>query len=223
MNWKLFWRKVLSLPQTYFLIGGAVLGYSSLVLWLGNRPLILIIGIAIAGAMIFAWFWKLSQFFAFSGANLLDSAIFLGELTRIERKLGGHTDGDWEQTCIFAQEIQTFAQSIASRESILISELLETLYTVLSLCEQVVASLVALEKMQTETYRNLTLQHLQTSCRRIQETHRLMQQLQDRILLSSLDTSGVKTSLPSSLRLIITENKTVLEQVQQNSSSSQGG
>ena len=77
-------------------------------------------------------------------------------MTSIERKLAGRTDADWEQTLIWAQEIQTFAQRIASRESILIPELLETLYTVLSLCEQVVASILALEQMQTETYKNLT-------------------------------------------------------------------
>ena len=222
MNWKLFWRQVLSLPQTYFLIGGALLGYFSLIVWLGSRPPILIVGGAIAVVMLTAWFWKLRQFYAFSGANLLDSAIFLNELTSIERKLAGRTDADWEQTLIWAKEIQIFAQRIASRESILIPELLETLYTVLSLCEQVAESILALEHMQTETYRNLTLQHLQTSCQRVQETHHLLQQLQDRVLLSSLKASGGQATLPRSLRVIITENKTVLDRVRQNSSSAQG-
>ncbi len=223
MNWKIFWRKVLSLPQTYFLIVGSALGYLSLIIWLGSRPVILIVGGAITTSMIVVWFWKLKKLYAFSGANLLDSAIFLNQLATIERKLIGGRDADWEQTWNLAQECQTFAQRIASRESILIPELLETLYTVLSLCEQVVASLLALEKMQTETYKNLTLQHLQTSCQRVQETHHLLQQLQDRVLLSSLDTSRVKTNLPDSLRVIIAENQTVLDQVRQNSSSSQGG
>lgn len=220
MNWKIFWRKVLSLPQSYFLIGGAGLGYLSLVTWLGSRPLVLIIGGAIAGGMIIAWFWKLKQFYALRTANLLDSAIFLNELTSIERQLAGNKDASWEQTLINAQEIQTFAQRIASRESILIPELLETLHTVLSLCKQVVASLLALEQMETETYRNLTLQHLQTSRQRIEETHRLLQQLQDQVLLSSVKTSEVQASLPNRLQVIIAENKTVLEQVRQNSSSS---
>ncbi|MDJ0682212.1 MAG: hypothetical protein QNJ18_20420 [Xenococcaceae cyanobacterium MO_167.B52] len=222
MNWKLFWRKALSLPQTYLLIVGSALGYLSLIIWLGSRPVILIVGGAITTSMIVVWFWKLRKLYAFSGANLLDSAIFLNQLTTIEQKLIGGRNADWEQTLILAEECQTFAQRIAGRESILIPELLETLYTVLSLCEQVVASLIALEKMQTETYKNLTLQHLQTSCQRVQETHHLLQQLQDRVLLSSLDTSRVKTNLPNSLRVIIAENQTVLEQVRQNSSS-QGG
>lgn len=223
MNWKLFWRKVLSLPQTYFLMVGAGLGYFSLVIWLGSRPGILIVGGAIAGGMVAAWLWKLRHFYAFSGANLLDSAIFLHELAGIERKLTGRTDADWEQTLIWAKEIQIFAQRIASRESILMPELLETLYTVLSLCEQVADALLALEQMQTETYRNLTLEHLQTSCQRVQETHHLLQQLQDRVLLSSLEASGRQATLPDSLRIIIAENKTVLDRVRQNSSSAQGG
>ena len=223
MNWQLFWRKVLSLPQTYFLIVGAGLGYLSLIIWLGTRPLTLIIGGAIAGGMVAAWFGKLRKFYAFSGANLLDSAIFLNELANIERKLAGRSDADWEQTLIWAKEIQIFAQRIASRESTLMPELLETLYTVLSLSEQVAKALLALEQMETETYRNLTQQHLQTSCQRVQETHHLLQQLQDRVLLSSLEASGVQGSLPRSLRVIIAENKTVLDRVRQNSSSTQGG
>ena len=223
MNWKLFWRKVLVLPQTYFLIVGTGLGYLNLIIWLGSRPLTLIVGGAIAGGMVAAWFGKLRQFYAFGGANLLDSAIFLNELAKMERKLAGRTDANWEQTLIWAKEIQIFAQRIASRESILVPELLETLYTVLSLGEQVAESLLALEQMETETYRNLTQQHLQTSCQRVQETHRLLQQLQDRVLLSSLEASGGQASLPRSLRVIIAENKTVLDRVRHNSSSAPGG
>ena len=223
MNWKLFWRKVLGLPQTYLLLGGAGLGYLSLIIWVGIRPPSLIIGGVIAGGMMVAWFWKLKHFYVFSGANLLDSSIFLHELNDITKKLAERTNRDWEQTLIWAEEIQTFAQRIASRESILIPELLETLHTVLALCEQVVASLLALEQMQTETYQNLTRQHLQVSCQRVQETHHLLQQLQDRVLLSSLDTSKLQSSLPRSLRVIIAENKTVLERVQENSSSVNGG
>ncbi|MGK7951833.1 MAG: hypothetical protein AB4368_24355 [Xenococcaceae cyanobacterium] len=223
MNWKLFWRKVLGLPQTYFLIGGAGLGYLSLIIWLGSRLPILIVGGAIAGVMVIAWFWKLRHFYAFSGSNLLDSAIFLHELANIEKKLAGRTDANWEQTLRWAKESQIFAERIASRESILIPELLETLYTVLSLCEQVAESLLALEQMQTETYRNLTLEHLQTSCQRVQETHHLLQQLQDRVLLSSLEASGRQTNVPHSLRVLIAENKTILDRVRQNSSSGQGG
>ena len=223
MNWKLFWRKVLSLPQSYFLIVGAGLGYLSLIIWLGSRPLTLIIGGAIAGGMMVAWCWKLRHFYAFGGANLLDSAIFLNELANIERKLAGRSDADWEQTLIWAKEIQIFAQRIASRESTLMPELLETLYTVLSLGEQVAKALLALEQMETETYRNLTQQHLQTSCQRVQETHRLLQQLQDRVLLSSLEASGGQASLPRSLRVIIAENQTALDKIGQNSSSTQGG
>ena len=223
MNWKLFWRKVLSLPQTYLLIGGAGLGYCGLIIWLGSRPAILIVGGTIAGGMLAAWLWKLRHFYAFSGANLLDSATFLYELAAIERKLAGSTDADWEQTLNWTKEIQIFAQRIASRESILMPELLETLHTVLSLCEQVADALLALEHMQTETYRNLTLEHLQTSCQRLRETHHLLQQLQDRVLLSSLKASGRQATLPRSLQIIIAENKTVLDRVRQNSSSAQGG
>ncbi len=223
MNWKLFGRKVLGLPQTYFLIVGTGLGYVSLIIWLGNRPLTLIVGGAIALVMVAVWFWKLRQFYGCSGANLLDAAIFLNELASIERKLEGRKDADWEQTLILVKQIQIFAQRIANRESSLMPELLETLYTVLSLGEQVAFALLTLDKMQTETYRNLTRQHLETTCERVQETHRLLQELQDRVLLSSLEASTEQASLPRSLRVIIAENKTVLDKIATKSSSIHGG
>ncbi len=222
MKGKLFWRKVFSLRETYYLIVGAGLGYLSLIVWLGSRFLTLIIGGAIAVSMIVVWLGKLRQFYRFSGSNLLDSAIFLHELANLEQKLAERKPNNWEQTLIWAREIQIFAQRIVSRESVLMPELLETLYTVLSLCEQMAQALLALEQMQTETYRNLTLEHLQTIYQRVQETHHLLQQLQDQILLSSLEASGDKATIPQSLRVIIADNKTVLEQVKQNSSSIQG-
>ena len=223
MNWQLFWRKILSYPQTYFLVVGAILGYLSLIIWVGNRPITLIVGGAIAAIMVGAWIWKLRQIYGNSGANLLEGAIFDNELANIARKLEGRNDRDWEQTVILVKQIQIFAQRIATTESSLIPELLETLYTVLSLCEQVAFALVTLEQMQTETYKNLTLEHLQVSCQRVKETHDLLQQLQDRVLLSSLEASGGKTTLPSSLRVIIAENKNVLDRIGTQSPSIYGG
>ena len=222
MNWKLYWRKVLSLPQTYFLMVGTGLGYLSLIIWLGSRLLILIVGGAIAGVSIAVWFWKLKQFYAFSGANLLDPKIFLNELASIEGKLEGRKDEHWQQTLVWAEQIQIFTKRIADRESTLIPELLETLYTVLSLCNRVAETLLTLEEIETQTYKNLTVEHLENSCQRIQETHHLLQQLQDRILLSSLETSTEKVNLPRTLRVLIADNKTVLEKIKHISSSKEG-
>jgi len=73
--------------------------------------------------------------------------------------------------------------------------------------------------LQNQTYKNLTLEHLQLSCQRVKQTHDLLQQLQDRVLLSSLEASGAKASLPNSLRIIIADNKNVLNKIETKSSS----
>ncbi len=207
----LFWRRLFRLPQTYFLIVGVGLGYVSFIIWLGMRPVVFLIGGAIGIAMLASWVWKLRQIQSLAKANLLDQDIFLAQLTKLQRKLAGYSYSDWEQVLYWARETQVFAVRIASREPELTPELIETLYTVLALSDQVAEAVVAIEEIETEIYRNLTEQHLQKSYSRVQETYNQLQQLQDQIVLSSLETSGVKAGLPRRLRLLIADNKTALQ------------
>lgn len=207
----LFWRRLFRLPQTYFLIVGVGLSYISFILWLGIRPVVLLIGGAISILMLASWVWKLRQIQSLAKANLLDQDIFLAQLTKLQRKLAGHSYSDWEQVLYWGRETQVFAVRIASREPELTPELIETLYTVLALSDQVAEAVIAREEIETEIYRNLTEQHLQKSYNRVQETYNQLQQLQDQIVLSSLETSGVKAGLPRRLRLLIADNKTALQ------------
>ncbi|NEO98041.1 MAG: hypothetical protein F6K58_04950 [Symploca sp. SIO2E9] len=100
----------------------------------------------------------------------------------------------------WSRETQAFAERIASREPTLNPELLETLYTVLALSDQVAEALLALEQVQTPTYCNLTKKHLRDSYDRLQlyaDLHRQHQQrrlqLKSVILLSDFGEELLST------------------------------
>ncbi len=104
-----------------------------------------------------------------------------------------------------------------TQESILTAEILETLYTVLNLSEQVIHAILALKQVKTERYRTLTRNHLQTSLDRLKTTHHNLQQLQDQVLLSSLDKNTVNTEFPLFLKTLIQENRSVVQTIIQDS------
>lgn len=222
MQWtNLFWRRVFSLPQTYFLIVGVGLGYLAFVVWLGSRPVALGIGGAIALAMLGAWFWKLKQMPSLTWINLLDKSTFRSQLNKLESELKRQSYSEWENVKKLAIESQEFAAKIVSRESELMPELIETLYTVLSLCEQVIKSVLALQEIKTATYQKITEQYLQESYQRITETYKQLEQLQDQVVISSLarETGGVEAGLPRRLKILIADNKTALKPMGQSSST----
>ncbi len=212
------WQKLFRLPQTYFLIVGAILGYVTFLVWVGIRPVPLLVGGIIAIGMLSVWVWQVKKISSQKRVNLLDINSFIEELENIEQKLPKKSLVEWESTRKWAIESQTFAQNITNKESILYPELIETLHTILDLSNQVVETIIAREQVQTETYRHLTQQHLETCCTRLQQTHEQLQQLQDQVLLSSLDINTVKTGLPNYLRELITDNKTALQTIIQDSS-----
>ncbi|GBF81721.1 hypothetical protein [Aphanothece sacrum] len=210
----LFWRRAFHLPQTYLLIIGAILGYISFIVVLGIRPFPIIIGGLIVLGMIGIWFQQLWQFQSNIRANLLEIDSFVNELNKIEQNLGHKSSlPEWQQVLKWAKESQIFAHRISTKESILTPDLLETLYSILGLLSQVVQAILALEQIQTETYRTLTKKHLQTSCNRLQETHHQLQHLHDQVVVSSLDTFTIKAGLPYHLRGIIADNQTVIETI----------
>lgn len=83
----LFWRRASRLPQTYFLVVGVGAAYCCFLFSLGLRPIVLLVGYAIAFCAIAAWLWKLKQINALARANVLDREIFLAHLTNSDRKL----------------------------------------------------------------------------------------------------------------------------------------
>jgi hypothetical protein len=77
----------------------------------------------------------------------------------------------------------------------------------------VVEAILALEKVQTESYRDLAQKHLDTSLNRLQYTHNQLQQLQDQVLLSSLENPEISTRLPLYLQELINVNRSSLENI----------
>ena len=217
------WQKLFRLPQTYFLLVGAILGYATFLVWVGIRTVPLVVGGIITVTMLLAWVWQVKQISSQKAVNLLNINNFIEQIEKIEQKIAKKSVSEWQNTRKWAIESQTFAQNITNKESVLLPELIETLHTVLDLSNQVAEAIVAREQVQTNTYRLLTQQHLDTCCTRLQQTHEQLQQLQDQVLLSSLDMSIVKTGLPNHLRGLIAENRTALHTIIQDLSVEEGG
>lgn len=212
------WQKLLRLPQTYFLFVGAALGYIAFLVWVGIRLVPLVVGAIITFVMLSSWLWQVKKITSQTRVNLLDINGFIEEVEKIEQKLSKKSWVEWENTRKWAIESQTFAQNITNKESVLYPEVVETLHTILDLSNQVAETIIAREQVQTDPYRQLTQQHLNTCCTRLQQTHEQLQQLQDQVLLSSLDINTVKTGLPNYLRELITDNKTALQTILKDSS-----
>lgn len=208
---RILWRRAFQLPHTYFLLVGTGLGYVALVLWVGPQPLVFGVGGAIALAMILAWFWGFRASDESANANLLEPSVFQSRLAAIAPPARS-TAKTWQTAQQWATESHQAAIAIAQREPTLTPDLLEALYTVLALTQQVAKTSEALEQVQTETYRTLTQQHLQASRDRLQETHQQLQQLQDQVLLADLSREAIASErLPMRLKVLIDANKTVLQ------------
>lgn len=211
----LLWRRMVRLPQTYLLLIGIGLGYFCFIVWLGSRPVVLASGGVIALVAIASWLWQFTPkpVPPDSAANLLNRDIFLSEVAALERNIPNLPQLRWEQARSWAERIHGFAQRIVEREPTLTPELLEALNTVLDLLRQVVEGLQVTDQIQTSSYRDLAQQRLQASCDRLRETHDQFQQLQDQIALSTLGqgASGVTSTLPKRLQVLIADNKTTLQ------------
>lgn len=181
--------------------------------WQGTRPIVWIMGGAIALITLAAWVWQNRPQPQPEGAadNLLDSVIFRERLKGVERQLPDASQPEWTQAQTWALQIQQSAEGIAQREPSLTPDLLEALHTVLDLAGQVAGALQVTQKIQTEAYRQLAQEQLTKSSDRLRETWTQMQQLQDQLALSALEQQAAQTEpLPAQLRLLITNNKTTL-------------
>ncbi|QNP30699.1 hypothetical protein [Cylindrospermopsis curvispora] len=217
----IFWRKVLQFPQTYLLLTAIALGLSIFFHGVGVRPLSLGLASAITAGMILAWLHPLQSQISANEVNLLDTDNFQQWVQKIGSDLGNRSAADWQKAQTYAIKSHQLCQAIVAQESILTTEVLETLYTVLNLSEQVIHAILALEQVKTDRYRTLARNHLQTSLERLKNTHNNLQQIQDQILLSSLDRNTVNTELPLFLKTLIQENRSAVKTIIQDSTLAQ--
>ncbi|WP_008311953.1 hypothetical protein [Leptolyngbya sp. PCC 6406] len=208
IRWRTAWRY----PQTLFLLVGTGLGYGAFLVIAGFNPLALLLGSAIAGVMLIAWFLQFRKAQLAEAGTLLDADTMAAHLAEIRDRVPLPSPcPEWHQAQNWAMASQAAAAQIAQADPPLSSDLLETLYTVEALARQIAGSAAARQQVQTAQYQDLTQQHLQASSDRLQETHDQLQKLRDQILLSQLTTeAAADTSLPARLQLLIDANKTTL-------------
>lgn len=204
--------RILRLPQTYFLFVGLGLGYVTFILWQGLRPIVWLAGAIVVIVAIAVWWKALASQLSANRHDLLNAQTFASELHEIEASLTQPFDPQWLSIKEVILNSQQFATAIAEKEPMLIADLLETLYTVLALAEQVIDGLLALKQMRTEAYRQLAQEKLAISLERLETTYSQLQELHDQITLSNLENRRLNSaSLPDCLQLLISENKTGLQ------------
>jgi hypothetical protein len=205
--------KLFQLPQTYMLLAGTALGFACFVAVLRPRPIVIASGGAIAAIIFGAWSWQIKKEFAWLNENnLLDRYVFASKLDALERK-SLSTGMQWRRAKAWAREIHAYAEKIVEKEPDLTVDILETLITVLDLAGQVADAIATIGQVKSENYRVVAQRRLQASYDRLQATHELLQNLQDQVLLLSLDrnSSNLKMELPAQLRLAIDTNKITLQ------------
>lgn len=205
------WRQAVRLPQTYVLLFGIALGYGSLIGFAGPRVLALggggLIGLAMAGA----WIRQLQQ--TVPSANLLEAAVFQEQIWSYQSLVPSASKPLWDQAIQQAQAAQELATQIGERYPEGVSELLQILYSLLALLEQIAKSAQALEHLETSTYQQITQARLTQSLEGIQQTQAQLRSLHDQLVLSGLDPTlaGQTVSLPLHLRDLTEANKAILQ------------
>lgn len=199
------------LPQTYLLLGGTALGYALMIFLAGPKPMAVVAGAGMAAAMVSIWAagFRPSEVSANSG-DLLDAQTFASQLGTIGQRVPSKAQKAWRDVQTWSTESQRFATRIYDRDPLLQVELLEALHTVLDLSGQVADGLAVLDQIETPAYQQMAQQRLTSSRDRLQATHSQLQQLQDQVALSTLDTADDST-LPHSLQSLIEANKTILQ------------
>lgn len=199
-------------PQTRWLLIATGLGVLTFLGIVGLDFRAGAIALIVAGGMVGAWLLQFPAAQETQAKTLLQPEVMAAYLQAIATEvLPPSTSQPWQQAQAWAAACQEAAAQIAQQDSLLIPDLLETLYTVEALARQVAGSAAALEQVQTEQYRILTQEHLETSCDRLQATHDQLQHLRDQLVLAQLTTeAAADTSLPDRLQLLIDANKTTL-------------
>lgn len=207
------WSKCLGQPQTYLLLAGTALGYTVLIGLAGPHTLAWLGGSGIAATMVGSWVAGFRRSAAADlGSDLLDGETFRQQMETLGRRVPTQGQKTWRQARDWAMESQQFATRIYTRDPLLQVELLEAMYTVVDLAQQVAEGLAVIDQIETPTYRQLATQRLTASRERLEATHAQLQQLQDQVTLASLEadpTAG--SSLPQRLQTLIMANKHLLE------------
>ncbi|MEA5448797.1 hypothetical protein VB780_09480 [Leptolyngbya sp. CCNP1308] len=198
-------------PQTYLLLGGTALGYALMIFLVGPKPVAVLAGAGTAAAMVSSWAagFRPSEASTNSG-DLLDPQTFASQLGTLGQRVPPKAQKVWREVQAWSTESQRFAARIFDRDPLLQVELLEALHTVLDLSGQVADGLAVLDQIETPAYQQMAQQRLTASRDRLQATHSQLQQLQDQVALSTLDTADDST-LPHSLQSLIEANKTILQ------------
>ena len=186
---------------------------------MGLRLPVLAIGIAIALLTLLAWICQISRLPQLQShlapersANLLDKAVYANRISQLQTQFR-HYDRNpsWQQALDLSQSCQTVATAIANRRPTLSPDLLETLYTVLGLLEQVGQAIQVSQEVETPTYRHIARQKLDTSLQRLAVTYQDLQVLRDQLALSSLAPDGESNQLPINLQVLIQANSAALK------------
>ncbi|MEM9568165.1 MAG: hypothetical protein AAF974_07635 [Cyanobacteria bacterium P01_E01_bin.34] len=186
---------------------------------MGFRPAVIATGVAIVLFAFIAWVWQLSrlpqlqtQLAPERSANLLDTVVYTNRINQLNAKFQASASIEsWHQALNWSQSSQTIAAAIADRRPALSSDLLDTLYTVLGLLEQVGQAIQVNQEVETDTYRRLARQKLDTSLQRLEVTYQDLQVLRDQLAISSLAPEGDSDRLPVNLQILIQANSAALE------------
>jgi hypothetical protein len=206
--------KKIKIPANQSYLFGTGVGLSLFIFILGWRLIVLLTGGAIALTSIIYWFWQNQPppNAQAPSSNLLQADIFAEHLACFQPRIPTTRLEVWVTAQTQAIRIQTNAEQIAFRESVLIPDLLETLHSTLDLTEQVADALHLLDQMQTPQYKTQAQQQLQKSLARLETTHNQLQALNDQFAWEQLEQRSHDTSaLASGLRILVSENEKVCE------------
>lgn len=208
---RIHWTSLLKQPHTYLVLLGTALGYGVLIAVSGSRPLVWLGGGTVATAMVGSWIsgYRASSPDPHEADNLLNATAFAQRLQAIQPPDTSNPDL-WGRVQTWALQSQRFAEHICERDSWLRPELLDTLYTVIDLAQQVADGLHLQAQIQTPAYQHMLQEQLQQRCDRLHQTHNQLQQLHDQVALASLDHPA-DTTLPQRLQTLIDTNKQLLD------------
>lgn len=193
------WRHIKPQPQTYILLGSLSFTYLIFIYSLGFHPLALIAGLAIA---LITWsIWtiaippKIEEINQQNQANLLLEASFENELRRCERQLEQVGDrllkAQWQDSLDLARNIHTVTQQINERHGSFLTELLEILHLVLSICREIAGCTLASTTVKNTFGLQQVARRLELKQSQLQEIDRGVSELRDKLIVSDLSANNI--------------------------------
>ncbi|NJL97950.1 MAG: hypothetical protein HC924_03550 [Synechococcaceae cyanobacterium SM2_3_2] len=181
-----------------------------LIVMAGSRGLVLLGGGLVSAGMMASWLRQIEP--EGPSANLLVAEVFQTYLRLHQALIPAGFKSTWDAAVEVAQEAQASAASIGERCPDVISDLLQVLYGMVALLEQIARSGQALDQVETAAYRQMTQERIQASLQGLQKTQAQLQTLQDQVVLSALDPamSGHTVSLPLRLQDLVSMQQDLL-------------